>query len=129
METSWVVRTQGNSVPGILWVEARDAIQYTMVHRVALTTEHDPAPTVNGDIDENLLKFRLHQFGVTSDSLVSRKPRDPEVISLGLSFHIGKTGTRAPLQLVSVYSCHLFLISSASVRSILFLSFIEPIFA
>ena len=30
---------------------------------------------------------------------------------------------------VSVYSCHLFLISSASVRSIAFLSFIEPIFA
>ena len=29
----------------------------------------------------------------------------------------------------SVYSCHLFLISSASVRSILFLFFIEPIFA
>ena len=29
----------------------------------------------------------------------------------------------------SVYSCHLFLISSASVRSISFLSFIEPIFA
>ena len=29
----------------------------------------------------------------------------------------------------SVYSCHLFLISSASVRSIAFLSFIEPIFA
>ena len=28
-----------------------------------------------------------------------------------------------------VYSCHLFLISSASVRSIKFLSFIEPIFA
>jgi len=28
----------------------------------------------------------------------------------------------------SVYSCHLFLISSASVRSILFLSFIMPIF-
>ena len=28
-----------------------------------------------------------------------------------------------------VYSCHLFLISSASVRSILFLSFIKPIFA
>ena len=100
METSWVVRTQGNSVPGILWVEARDAIQYAMVHRVAFTIEHDPAPTVNGDTVENLLKFRLHQFGVTSDSLVSRKPRDPEVISLGLSFQIGKTGTRAPLQLV-----------------------------
>ena len=29
----------------------------------------------------------------------------------------------------SVYSCHLFLISSASVRAIPFLSFIEPIFA
>ena len=29
----------------------------------------------------------------------------------------------------AVYSCHLFLISSASVRSIPFLSFIEPIFA
>ena len=29
----------------------------------------------------------------------------------------------------SVYSCHLFLISSASVRSIPFLSFIEPMFA
>ena len=29
----------------------------------------------------------------------------------------------------SVYSCHLFLISSASVRSIPFLSFIQPIFA
>ena len=28
-----------------------------------------------------------------------------------------------------MYSCHLFLISSASVRSISFLSFIEPIFA
>ena len=33
------------------------------------------------------------------------------------------------LYISSVYSCHLFLISSASVRSILFLSFIEPIFA
>ena len=29
----------------------------------------------------------------------------------------------------SVYSCHLFLISSASIKSIQFLSFIEPIFA
>ena len=29
----------------------------------------------------------------------------------------------------SVYSCHLFLISSASVRSMPFLSFIEPLFA
>ena len=62
METSWVVRTQGNSVPGILWVEARDAIQYAMVHRVAFTIEHDPAPTVNGDTVENLLKF-MSYFG------------------------------------------------------------------
>ena len=33
------------------------------------------------------------------------------------------------LHFTSVYSCHLFLISSASVRSISFLSFIVPIFA
>ena len=36
---------------------------------------------------------------------------------------------RSFLYSFSVYSCHLFLISSASVRSIPFLSFIEPIFA
>ena len=36
---------------------------------------------------------------------------------------------RAFLYSYSVYSCHLFLISSASVRSIAFLSFIVPIFA
>ena len=35
---------------------------------------------------------------------------------------------RSFLYSYSVYSCHLFLISSASVRSIPFLSFIEPIF-
>ena len=35
---------------------------------------------------------------------------------------------RSLLYSYSVYSCHLFLISSASVRSIPFLSFIEPIF-
>ena len=34
-----------------------------------------------------------------------------------------------PFLYSSVYSCHLFLMSSASVRSIPFLSFIEPIFA
>ena len=33
------------------------------------------------------------------------------------------------LKSYSVYSCHLFLISSASVRSITFLPFIDPIFA
>ena len=36
---------------------------------------------------------------------------------------------RSFLYSYSVHSCHLFLISSASVRSIPFLSFIEPIFA
>ena len=36
---------------------------------------------------------------------------------------------RSFLHSSSVYSCHLFLISSPSVRSIPFLSFIEPIFA
>ena len=36
---------------------------------------------------------------------------------------------RSFLYCSSVYSCHLFLISSASVRSLPFLSFIEPIFA
>ena len=36
---------------------------------------------------------------------------------------------RSFLHSSSVYSCHLFLISSASVRYIPFLSFIEPIFA
>ena len=36
---------------------------------------------------------------------------------------------RSSLYSSFVYSCHLFLISSASVRSIPFLSFIEPIFA
>ena len=36
---------------------------------------------------------------------------------------------RSSLYSSYVYSCHLFLISSASVRSIPFLSFIEPVFA
>ena len=39
------------------------------------------------------------------------------------------SGLWRPFLCSSVYSCHLFLISSASVRSIPFLSFIEPIFA
>ena len=58
-----------------------------------------------------------------------------------LTSHSGMSGSRwviTPLWLSgprrsflyssSVYSCHLFLISSASIRSIPFLSFIEPIF-
>jgi len=39
------------------------------------------------------------------------------------------TAMRPFLYISSVYSCHLFLISSASVRSLPFLSFIVPIFA
>ena len=58
-----------------------------------------------------------------------------------LTSHSGMSGLRwvmTPLWLSgswrsflysSVYSCRLFLISSASVRSVLFLSFIKPIFA
>ena len=38
-------------------------------------------------------------------------------------------GSLSPFLYSSVYSCHLFLISSASSRSLLFLSFIMPIFA
>ena len=58
-----------------------------------------------------------------------------------LTLHLGMSGSRwviTPLWLSgswrsflysSVFSCHIFLIPSASVRSIPFLSFIEPIFA
>ena len=53
----------------------------------------------------------------------------PGCLALGeWSHHCGYLGPE-DLFCSSVYSCHLFLISSASVRSILFLSFIEPIFA
>ena len=46
------------------------------------------------------------------------------------SHHCDYLGSwRSFLYSSSVYSCHLFLISSAPVRSIPFLSFIEPIFA
>ena len=42
----------------------------------------------------------------------------------------GLQRTGVPLDfIISVYSCHVSLIPSASVRSLLFLSFIEPIFA
>ena len=39
------------------------------------------------------------------------------------------SGSQRSFLYSSVYSCHLFLISSASVRSVPFLSFIEPVFA
>ena len=45
------------------------------------------------------------------------------------SHHCGYLGHEDLLCIVAVHSCYLFLISSASVRSILFVSFIEPIFA
>jgi len=55
----------------------------------------------------------------------------PRCLALGeWSHHRGYLGSwRSFLYSSSEYSCHLFLISSASVRSIPFLSFIEPIFA
>ena len=55
------------------------------------------------------------------------------VISQVLYISIGKkVGARAKKIIANnlwQYSCHLFLVSSASVRSLPFLSFIEPIFA
>ena len=45
------------------------------------------------------------------------------------SMGLQRVGHQWVTELNSVYSCHLFLIPSASIRSIPFLSFIEPIFA
>jgi len=54
----------------------------------------------------------------------------PRCLALGeWSHHCDYLGWRSFLYRSLVYSCHLFLISSASVRSRPFLSFIEPIFA
>ena len=54
----------------------------------------------------------------------------PGCLALGQwSHHHDYLGREALFCIVLLYSCHLFLISSASVRSILFLSFIEPILA
>ena len=54
----------------------------------------------------------------------------PGCLALGLwSYHRGIQVINNYLYSSSVYSCHLFLISSASVSSIPFLSFIVPIFA
>ena len=54
----------------------------------------------------------------------------PGCLALGeWSHHHDYLDHEALLYSSSMYSCHLFLISSASVRSIQFLSFIEPIFS
>ena len=54
----------------------------------------------------------------------------PGCLALGeWSHHHGYLGHEDLFLYSSVYSCHLFLISYASVKSILFLSFIVPIFA
>ena len=54
----------------------------------------------------------------------------PRWLSLGeWSHHRGYLGHEDLFLYSSVYSCHLFLVSSASIRSIQFLSFIELIFA
>ena len=56
--------------------------------------------------------------------------RIPGCLALGEGLHHHDyLGCEDLLYSSSVYSCHLFLISSASVRSRRFLSFIEPIFA
>ena len=82
------------------------------------------------------LKY-LHWNSITSTSLfVVMLPKAHLTSHSRMS---GSTGVITPswlsgslrsfLYSFSMYSCQLFLISSASVRSILFLSFIEPIFA
>ena len=54
----------------------------------------------------------------------------PGCLALGeWSHHHAYLGCEDHFCTVLLYSCHLFLISSADVRSIPFLSFIEPIFA
>jgi len=54
----------------------------------------------------------------------------PGCLALGeWPHHCGYPGQRPFLYSSSVYSCHLFLMSSASVSSLPFLSFIVPIFA
>jgi len=56
--------------------------------------------------------------------------RPPGYLAVGeWSHHHGYLGHEDLFYSSSVYSCHLFLISSASVRSILFIFFIVPIFA
>ena len=66
----------------------------------------------------------IHAHTQTHAYTPVQKTQEIEFLSLGLGRSPGG-GNGNPLQ----YSCHLFLISSASVRSIPFLSFIEPIFA
>ena len=84
------------------------------------------------------LSFRINSTGIPSPPLTLFTVMLPKA---HLTLHSRMSGSRwliTPLQLSgswpsflysSVYSCHLFLISSASVRSIPFLTFIEPIFA
>ena len=55
---------------------------------------------------------------------------NPGCLALGeWSYHHGYLGMKIFFVQFFLYSCHLFLISSASVRSIPFLSFFEPIFS
>ena len=76
------------------------------------------------------LKFyHLHQLCSSSRFLRHTWLRIPGCLALGeWSHHRGYLGHEALFYIV-LCSCHLFLISSASVRSISFLSFIVPIFA
>ena len=67
-----------------------------------------------------LFVVMLHKAHMTSHSRMSGSRWDHSIVISWL--------WRSSLYSSSVYSCHLFLISSASVRSVPFLSLTEPIF-
>ena len=79
-----------------------------------------PGSSVHG-----ILQARILEWVAISSSRSSSQPRNPTQVSC----IAGRFFTNWTMYSFSVYSCHLFLISSVSVRSISFLSFIVPIFA
>ena len=81
--------------------------------------------TVDGELDAGL------RVGVQA-AVVGQAGVQTCVGTAGTGDDVGGPGMHLSVVMephVDVYSCHLFLISSASVRSIPFLSFIKPIFA
>ena len=87
----------------------------------------------------SLFRIRNSSTGIPSPPLALFVVRHPKTHLTSHSRMSGSKWVITPLWLSGswrsflyssdVYSCHLFLISSASVRSMPFLSFIEPIFA
>ena len=57
LETFRVVKTRGKRVPGIRWVEAKDAAKHPAVHRAAPTANSAPNHNVNSVKVEKLIKF------------------------------------------------------------------------